>query len=76
MSEVLTEAPTLFLNARLIDGHGGEPVEGAAVQVDGNKIALVGKTSDFPANPDGNRRIVDLEGKTLMPGMEIGRAHV
>jgi hypothetical protein len=27
--------PTLFLNARLIDGGGGEPVENAAVRVEG-----------------------------------------
>jgi imidazolonepropionase-like amidohydrolase len=76
MSEVLAEAPTLFLNARLIDGNGGDPVEGAAVQVEGNKITLVGKTSDFGPNPDGNRRIVDLEGKTLMPGMVEAHIHV
>jgi len=76
MSQALVGAPTLFLNARLIDGNGGDPVEGAAVQVEGNRITLVGKTSDFPANPDGNRRVVDLEGKTLMPGMVEAHIHI
>jgi imidazolonepropionase-like amidohydrolase len=76
MSDVLTQAPTLFLNARLIDGNGGDPVEGAAVQVEGNRITLVGRTSDFPPNPDGNRRVIDLGGKTLMPGLVEAHSHV
>src|ERR1700736_3134095 len=76
MGEALAAAPTLFLNAALIDGNGEEPVGGAAVQVEGNRITLVGKTSDFPGTPNGNRRVVDLQGRTLMPGMIEAHIHV
>jgi imidazolonepropionase-like amidohydrolase len=73
---LLEEAPTLFLNATLIDGNGGDPVPGSAVRVEGNRITNVGKTSDFPENPNGNQRVVDLEGKTLMPGMVEAHIHI
>jgi imidazolonepropionase-like amidohydrolase len=76
MAQVLLEkAPTLLLNAKLIDGHGGPPVESAAVRVEGNVITHVGKTSDFGENPDGNQRVLDLDGKTLMPGLTEGHFH-
>ena len=72
---ILEKAPTLFLNARLIDGNGGAPVENAAVRVEGNRITHVGKTADWGENPDGNQRVLDLGGKTLMPGLTEGHFH-
>ncbi len=72
---ILEKAPTLFLNAKLIDGNGGPPVENAAVRVEGNKITHVGKTSDWGENPDGNQRVIDLQGKVLMPGLTEGHFH-
>ena len=72
---ILEKAPTLFLNARLIDGSGAPPVENAAVRVEGTKITHVGKTADWPENPDGNQRVIDLQGKTLMPGLTEGHFH-
>jgi imidazolonepropionase-like amidohydrolase len=76
MAQVLTESPTLFLNASLIDGNGGEPVPDGAVRVEGNKITHVGKTTDWGESPDGNQRVVDLAGKTLMPGLTEGHFHI
>ena len=76
MSLLIPDTPTLFLNARLIDGEGGEPVENAAVKVEGNLITAVGRTPDFGENPNGNLRVVDLEGKTLMPGLIEGHFHI
>jgi imidazolonepropionase-like amidohydrolase len=75
MSLLIPDAPTLFLNAHLIDGNGGEPVHDAAVQVEGNTITKVGKTSDFPEGANGNLRVLDLQGKTLMPGLVEGHFH-
>ena len=72
---LLEKAPTLFLNARLIDGHGGKPAENAAVRVEGNRVTHVGKTADWGENPDGNQRVIDLAGKTLMPGLTEGHFH-
>jgi imidazolonepropionase-like amidohydrolase len=76
VSLLLQDAPTLFLNARLIDGGGGEPVKNAAVRVEGSRITHVGLTSDWPENPDGNQRVIDLGGKTLMPGLTEGHFHI
>ena len=72
---ILEKAPTLFLNAKLIDGNGGPPAENAAVRVEGNRITHVGKTADWGENPDGNQRVLDLGGKALMPGLTEGHFH-
>jgi len=76
MSLLIPDAPTLFLNAHLIDGYGGEPVHNAAVLAEGGKITKVGKTTDFPESPNGNLRVLDLEGRTLMPGLIEGHFHI
>src|SRR5262245_18722483 len=76
MSLLIPDAPTLFLNAHLIDGNGGKPVKKAAVLVEGNSITKVGKTADFPKDANGNLRVIDLEGKTLMPGLIEGHFHI
>jgi imidazolonepropionase-like amidohydrolase len=73
---VLEKAPTLFLNTKLIDGNGGAPVEDGAVRVEGNRITHVGRTADWGENPDGNQRVLDLQGKTLMPGLIEGHFHI
>jgi len=73
---LLEDAPTLFLNAKLIDGYGGTPVEDGAVRVEGNRITHVGRTVDWGENPDGNQRVIDLKGKTLMPGLTEGHFHI
>jgi len=44
VSLLIPDPPTLFLNCRLIDGYGGEPVENAAVKAEGNLITAVGRT--------------------------------
>jgi imidazolonepropionase-like amidohydrolase len=76
MSLLIPDAPTLFVNARLIDGEGGEPVENAAVKVEGKHIVRVGRTPDFGESPNGDQRVVDLQGKTLMPGLVEGHFHI
>jgi imidazolonepropionase-like amidohydrolase len=73
---LLEEAPTLLVNAKLIDGHGGPPIENGAVRVEGRRIMQVGRTADFGENPNGSGRVVDLKGKTLMPGLTEGHFHI
>src|SRR5256884_5538490 len=73
---LLEDAPTLFVNAKLIDGNGGERVEDGAVRVEGNRITHVGKTADWGENPDGNQRVLDLQGKALLPGLTEGHFHI
>ncbi len=73
---LLEDAPTLFLNAKLIDGSGGPPVEDGAVRVEDNRITHVGRTADWGENPDGNQRVIDLRGKALLPGLTEGHFHI
>ena len=60
-----------FTNAHLIDGTGSAPVTGATVLVDGKRIAAAGR--DVPV-PDG-ATVIDLKGKTLLPGLMDSHAH-
>jgi imidazolonepropionase-like amidohydrolase len=61
----------ILWNARLIDGTGAAPRERAMVRLDGDRIAEVG-TADGPA-PSG---AIDLDGRTLLPGLIDAHAHV
>jgi imidazolonepropionase-like amidohydrolase len=62
---------TVFTNANLLDGeHPAKPQ--TTVIVEGNKIARV--TSGAVETASGDR-VVDLFGRTLMPGMTSGHFH-
>lgn len=62
----------ILKNARLIDGRGGKPVDGATIVVDGDRIARIGRLSkkDEPAGG------IDLGGRTVVPGLVEGHAHL
>ena len=59
--------------ARLFDGTGAPVREAAAVLVEDGRIARVGAASD--AVPEG-AQVVDLGGRTLMPGLIDAHVHV
>jgi imidazolonepropionase-like amidohydrolase len=58
-------------NVRLIDGSGGAPVEGAAVRIENGRITAIGW-----AGGDPSPEILDLGGRTLMPGLIDAHSHV
>jgi imidazolonepropionase-like amidohydrolase len=60
-----------FTNAHVIDGTGAAPMPGATVLIDGKKIAGVGRDISVPPGST----VVDLEGKTLLPGLMDSHAH-
>ena len=60
-------------NARLLDGTGAAPRERASVLVDAGRIARVAAADESP--PEG-ARVVDLAGRTLLPGLIDAHAHV
>jgi len=65
--------PLWLTNARLLDGTGAAPRAGAAVLVRDGRIAAIGGAGEQP--PLG-ASTVDLEGRTLMPGLIDAHAHV
>jgi len=63
---------TLFINGLVIDGLGGHQ-ERSAVLVRGDTIAAVGSAAE--ASRGAAARVIDLGGRTLMPGMIDAHAH-
>jgi imidazolonepropionase-like amidohydrolase len=64
----------LLEGATLIDGTGRAPIDDSVVLVAGERIANVGRRADTPVPDDCER--VDLTGKTIIPGLIDGHAHV
>ncbi|WP_372637891.1 amidohydrolase family protein [Fodinibius sp.] len=65
--------PIAIVDCRLIDGHGGDPVEDAVVVVKGNRIVDAGPRTEVVI-PDHADRL-DAAGKTLMPGLIDAHFH-
>lgn len=65
-----SSASICFKNAQIIDGTGRAPVKGDLV-VKGDKIKQVGRVE---VEPDAT--VIDLGGKTLMPGMILSHVHL
>jgi imidazolonepropionase-like amidohydrolase len=58
---------TALVNCTLVDGTGAEPLEGAAIVVEGERIVACGSAADvLPASPD---RRIDLQGMAAFPGL-------
>lgn len=76
MRKVETDVPTgtiAFVNARIItmtEGDGGV-IENGTIIVSGNRIESVGQDIGVPVGAE----IVDLEGKTIIPGLIDAHAH-
>src|SRR5919106_2000401 len=66
---------TVFTNAFLIDCTGADPVEGAAVVVEDEKIKDVLPRGNVGALP-GPVTTLDLKGATLMPGLTDAHVHI
>jgi imidazolonepropionase-like amidohydrolase len=67
------EMAIIFRKALIVDGRGGLPERGFVV-VEKDRIAKVGKGTD-PGEKNGHE-IVDLEGRTILPGMIDCHVHL
>ena len=65
---------TLFTNATLLDATGAAPRPDMAVLVAEERIAWIGPASE--AQPPEGARVIDLAGKTLMPGLTDVHMHI
>jgi len=65
---IRVEAPVIALtNIRVIDGTGAAPREDQTIVIRDGKIEWVGPAAD--AKVDGDVKIVDLKGYTVLPGL-------
>ncbi|MCB2062226.1 MAG: amidohydrolase family protein [Novosphingobium sp.] len=64
---------TVLLNANVLDGRN--PGRMATVVVEGNRIAAVTDASGGQASWDDADRLIDLAGRTVMPGMVLAHYH-
>lgn len=65
---------TVLRGARLIDGSGGPPLDDAVLVVEGQTLRAVGPARDVPV-PAG-AKVVELGGKTVVPGLIDNHAHI
>jgi predicted amidohydrolase YtcJ len=66
---------TLYHGGAILTMAGEQPNYAEAVLVEGEKIAFVGTKQDALKQANDSTEIVDLEGKTMMPGFVDGHAH-
>jgi imidazolonepropionase-like amidohydrolase len=64
----------LFCGMTLIDGNGGRPLENSGMLLEGEKIIRIGQANEF--SPDTETRIVDCQGKTIIPGLINCHVHL
>lgn len=65
---------TLYKGFTLIDGSGKAPVENAWFMVEDKKIVDIGQGDEHPAVDES--QVVDLSGKTVMPGLINCHVHI
>jgi len=67
----------LFRNGFLIDGNSQEPKRNIDILVEGNVITEIGQNLPLPSGyRPGDLDIIDLNGKTIMPGMTEAHTHL
>jgi len=63
-----------FQGARIITMEGDEVIENGTIIVHENKIEAIGKSADISV--PSNVKVIDVTGKTIMPGIVDAHAHV
>ncbi|WP_416831493.1 MAG: amidohydrolase family protein [Erythrobacter sp.] len=66
------ENTVVIVNARIIDGNGGQPLERGSISFQGGEVTAVG--TDV-AVPEG-AQIIDANGRTVMPGLADMHLHL
>jgi imidazolonepropionase-like amidohydrolase len=68
------ERPVAFVGGMLLDGYEAPPVHHAVVVIDDGRIVGVGSKSDTVVPDDAV--VVDVGGRTILPGLIDAHAHV
>jgi imidazolonepropionase-like amidohydrolase len=73
-AERLPSPYTAFTGATIIDGSGAAPIADGTLIIQDRRVVAVGP-SDAVSVPD-DARIVDVSGKTIIPGLINAHGHV
>jgi imidazolonepropionase-like amidohydrolase len=69
-----TSGAIAFVGGTLMDGNGGAPVPGATVVVESDRIVATGPSRSVAV--PGDARLIDVRGKTVMPGLIDVHIHI
>ncbi len=67
---------TLLTAARLLDGTGAAPIDGAALLIEGTRVVRVGRRSEVVPPAGAAVRTVDYGDATLLPGLVDAHTHL
>lgn len=70
----MTKTVCLFKNGNIIDGTGKAPFQGS-VLIEGDTIIAVGEQADQVAATKSGVKVMDISGKTIMPGLIDAHVH-
>lgn len=68
------QADLAIVGGMLIDGNEGTPIQNSVILVSGGRITEVGRVGITPV--PARARVIDANGKTVMPGLVESHAHV
>jgi len=68
------EADLAIVNGDIVNVYTGEVIKGASVLIKGEKVAYVG--TDTGKSIGTSTKVIDAAGKTLIPGLIDGHAHI
>ena len=65
---------TMITNGVLIDGTGNNPIQDAVVVIENEKIIYAGSKTNYTER--GDEKVLDVKGKTILPGMIDSHVHM
>jgi imidazolonepropionase-like amidohydrolase len=65
--------PLVVTHARLVDGSGGPPLDGATIVITGDRFTAVGPSGQVPI-PEG-AEVLDAKGRVVIPGLIDAHIH-
>jgi hypothetical protein len=68
------EPDIILLNGKIATVNGSDSIE-EALAISGNSIAATGSSADMRALAGGSTKIIDLGGKTVVPGLNDSHIH-
>jgi imidazolonepropionase-like amidohydrolase len=72
---LLAAGPTKALvGGRLIDGHGGRPLENSVILIEGERIRAVGRSGEVAVPP--GTEVISTEGMSVLPGLWDMHVHL